>query len=1167
MTEVFDLAATPLSRGTTLIEASAGTGKTYTITALYLRLLLEEGLEVSQILVTTYTEAATAELRDRIRSRLNSALSAFYTEGSGDELLQALVETHDRALSCARLERALRDFDQAAIHTIHGFCQRMLQERSFESGMLFDAELVADQEPLLRELVDDFWRIHFGHAPSVFGGLTLSAKLSPDRLLDLLRGAIPRPLLRVIPEIQTDAFDGVKVEVRSLYDSLCNTWTNDGDTVRSQLLGPPKWASAANNLGKPDVLNRWFQSLSRCLCGNGAPAEEFRTIPELRQSKLEKARLKSATAPAHKFFQLCEHFTPLPKRFELCTQVHFLQWARRELQRRKIQQNVLCFDDLLTRLHSALMGPSGDVLADLLRERFRAALIDEFQDTDGIQEAIFQKVFGRGEGWLYFIGDPKQAIYGFRGADIFTYLSAAETAQQRYTLKTNWRSAGALVGAVNHLFGRAPGAFVFDGIEFEKVEAAGERDSTPLFRGDTCAPPLKIWAWETEEPIRAREAQRNLPRATAAAIAELLAANARIGEKPLHPSQIAVLVAKHRQARLVQEALLAFRIPSVLLSDESVWHSREARELHTILAAVVEPTREAGVRAALSTEILGATVSQLEALAQGDREWEYVLLRFARYHERWIHYGFIQMFRTLLLGERVRSRLLSLPDGDRRLTNLLHLAELLHRASTERRLGPAALLRWFVAQRGTDTPSREDDSILRLERDDDAVQIITMHRSKGLEFEVVFCPFAWGETEKRRASQLLVFHDPAQENRLTLDLGSENEKSHRALLTREHLAEQVRLLYVALTRAMHECHFVWGRFNQCEISAAAWLLHRPPSGEGDCAESLRSHMEELTPEQFTADLRSLSSLAPESIEVTPLPGFEAPVYHAPELDDTAAVAPRIFRSQIDREWCVSSFSSLIEGSDAERRDYDRASVTPEIVVDDVPDGIHAFPAGRRAGICLHAVFEELDFSDAEAIEPLVQRKLTAYSFDSTDWGHIVAECVRRTLSVTLPDGFALRDVARRACLPELEFYLPAHRLDARALRQLLEEDDDSLQFESRRGWLKGFIDLVFEHRGRFYIIDWKSNRLGTNSRAYSTEALAVTMARQRYTLQLHLYTVALHRYLKCRIADYDYEQHFGGVMYMFVRGIDLADESLGVHFQRPEKTTIENLSQWLDGEQ
>ena len=519
-------------------------------------------------------------------------------------------------------------------------------------------------------------------------------------------------------------------------------------------------------LGKAPVLQRWFTSLSLCLCGSNAPAEEFETIAELRQSKIEKAKLKNATAPEHPFFRLCENYTPLPARFALCTQVHFLRWARTELRRRKLKSNVLCFDDLLTRLHSALIGPSGETLANLLRERFRAALIDEFQDTDGIQEAIFQKVFRGSEGWLYFIGDPKQAIYGFRGADIFTYLTAADTAQQRYTLKTNWRSARTLVEGVNHVFGRAPGAFVFEGIEFEHVEAAGERGRTPLLRKGNATPPLKIWAWETPEPIRAREAQRDLPRATAAAIAELLDGDTHIGDKPLHPSQIAVLVARHRQARLVQDALHTFQVPSVLLSDESVWHTREAGELHAVLTAIAEPSREAAVRGALSTEIFGYTVSRLEALTESDRDWEHLLSRFSRYRDRWSHSGFIQMFRAFLLGERVRSRLLSMPDGDRRVTNLLHLAELLQRAANEQRFGPAALMRWFVAQRSTETPSREDDSVLRLERDDDAVQIITMHRSKGLEFEVVFCPFAYGETVRKLASQLLVFHDPKQEHRL-----------------------------------------------------------------------------------------------------------------------------------------------------------------------------------------------------------------------------------------------------------------------------------------------------------------------------------------------------------------------------------------------------------------
>jgi exodeoxyribonuclease V beta subunit len=1162
----FDPAATPLERGTTLIEASAGTGKTYTITALFLRLLLEEELGVSEILVTTYTEAATSELRDRIRLRLSGALRDFQEGASEDPLIASLLPGHDQAGACEKLERALREFDQAAIHTIHGFCQRMLRDRALESGMLFDTELVTDQRPILQELVEDFWRTHFACASPILGALALGSGVSPTNLMALLNAVIPRPLLTVIPQVPTDEFVQIRAEVEALQKRLCQTWAREGAKVRAAVTGPPKWAKANTRLGKAHMLDAWFSTLDRCLGGTGQIPSDYNVLASLCRSELDKACLKGASAPSHPFFELCDEYQRLLGGFRLASDAFFVAWSREELQRRKREQNILGFDDLLTRLHSALCGERGDNLATSLRTRFRAALIDEFQDTDAIQEDIFRKIFGRGDGWLYLIGDPKQAIYGFRGADIFTYLAASGAADRQYTLRTNRRSAAKLVAGVNQLFGQQPGAFVFDGINFEPVAASGDRDETPFLTAGNAEPPLKIWAWNDPTPVRVGDANRELPAATASAIAHLLGSGAKIGDTPLHPSQIAVLVAQHRQARAVQNALLAYQVPSVLLSDESVWKTHDACELHTVMIAVAGAAREPLVRAALATEILGANVSRLAALQQDETAWEAVLLRFTEYHQRWLSSGFIQMFRSFLHGEGIRARLLALPDGDRRLTNLMHLAELLHRAAIEQSLAPSALLRWLEAQRTSETPARDDESVLRLERDDDAVGIVTMHRSKGLEYEVVFCPYAWGRTEKKRNGELLVFHDRENNDRLTLDLGCDERGEHRAVQACEQLAEEARLLYVALTRAMYQCHFIWGRFRDCEISAAAWLMHRPVQSLPDCASALRSHMRALSHQQFESDLADLQSSASDAIEVRPFEVVAAPKYST-SASYAAAVAPRRFRGWINREWSLASFSSLVANRSSERPDYDDSSTSEPFASDEsLPSGIHAMPGGRRTGVCLHRILERLDFGDESAIESQVARTLESFSFDTLQWTASVTSCVRRALAVQTGFGFALKEVSPAVKLTELEFHLPANRLEAGSLKKLLGNALEPLSFRPMRGWLKGFIDLVFEQDGRFYIVDWKSSRLGTGLAAYAPAAIAAEMARHHYNLQLHLYTIALHRYLALRLPGYDYEQHFGGCLYYFLRGIDTANPDYGIHRSRPDAATVTRLSEWLDGD-
>nr|MDQ3624282.1 PD-(D/E)XK nuclease family protein [Verrucomicrobiota bacterium] len=732
-------------------------------------------------------------------------------------------------------------------------------------------------------------------------------------------------------------------------------------------------------------------------------------------------------------------------------------------------------------------------------------------------------------------------------------------AERRFTLHCNHRAESRLVAALNRLFGRHTNPFLLEAIAFDEVDASGKRDQTPLRVNGRSESPLKMWVWRGDGPIKLAEARRQLPAVCAAAISRLLQADAAIGEQPVRPPDIAVLVATHWQGRAVQSALDSLRIPSALLSDQNVFHTDEARELQAILAAVAEPGRDPLVRAALCTDVLGYGAADLDALAGDERAAEETLLRFKDYHDRWAGAGFIQMFRSLLQGEKVRARLLQWPDGERRLTNLLHLGELLHGEASSRRLSLSGLLKWLHGQRTRSAGAREE-TLLRLERDEDAIQIITMHRSKGLQFPIVFCPFSYGESKRKGEWQRVIFHDAGHDDRLTLDLGTDNQATHKALVEHERLAEQIRLFYVALTRARHACHFVWGRFHTCEVSAGAWLLHAPPDSEQDAVPHLRQHMKALTRETFERDLERLRNEAGGSIEISDLPAASASPWY-PAAGTPQAGTARAFTRTIARDWRIGSFTSLTENRDTEEPDYDPASVSraPEEPVVALT-GIHAFPRGKKPGACLHEIFEELDFTQPAQVEELVRRKLTAFSFDRAEWTESVVDCVRRTLDVELSPGLRLSRIPKSARLSELEFHLPVGALDAASLlRALGPEAAGRLQFDPWRGVLKGFIDLVFEHGGRFYLLDWKSNQLGPDTSAYEPETLAAVMSHHRYRLQYLLYTVALHRFLALRLRGYQYERHFGGVSYLFLRGIDPSQPRLGVFRDTPAPKVIKAL--------
>jgi exodeoxyribonuclease V beta subunit len=1157
MTTAFDLRLAVLDPGVTLLEASAGAGKTYTLAGLFFRLVTEHDLAPSQILVSTYTEAATAELRDRIRKLLRAGVLASATGESDDEFLRNWFADRRVPLETARerLLRAIRGFDEAAIHTIHGFCRRMLQDRAFESGLVFNAELITDQEPLLRELADDYWRAHFHAGEPAIAALALAEKMSAAGLARLLQDVVSHPLLHILPE--GVSLDFTVAEIEGLFAELRSQWPKWQEEVAC-LLADGQWAKKAFI----HLCATALRTAEHCIADPAAPCASYAALDTFTPARIQKDGVRAKkTAPEHAFFDRCGRLRDARRALKTGVETDFLDWARRELPRRKAQRNVITFDDLLTRFHGALYSPSGEALASVIRSRFRAALIDEFQDTDAIQEEIFRKLFRDGKCWLFLIGDPKQAIYGFRGADVFTYLAAAAGAR-RFHLGNNFRSTTQLVTAVNTIFSNGEKPFVIDEIAFDSVQAAGRSDAHALIRGDEPLIPFQIWAWQSEDLLSIKAANDLLPRVVAAEAARMLAGGIGRGERPLAPSDLAVLVVKNAEARLVQAALNAVGIPSVLLTDESVFQSAEARELHTLLAAIAEPAYEARLRAALSTEAFGFSADAIEALQRDDIAWEDWLLRFQRYHELWRNAGFIPMFRHLLQEENLRTKMLRFGDGERRLTNLLHLGELLHQAAAERRLGPNALLAWLAERRNSKMPAGGDHE-LRLERDEAALQIATVHKSKGLEYEVVFCPFSWNKAEPRKG-QPVFFHEATAERRLALDLGSERLEENTRTATRERLAEHARLLYVAFTRARLQTHFIWGRFDKHAVSAANWVLH--PLHTHDDLKTMSDNWKALSAETLRGELKALAERAPESITVIDLPSDAAPRYAPPETD-RPTLAAREFHGRIARDWRVSSFSSLTLERDDERPDHDPQVFDPapsEAAIEE--KGIHAFPRGKKAGSCLHEMFEQIDFTQTEGAEDVVSWKLAVFGFSRTEWLAPVTACVRNTLTAELEPGFSLEKIDAASRLVELEFYLPVNQLTAQALLRTLGPDAATgLQFEPRRGMLKGFIDLVVMHEGRFFILDWKSNHLGPHAASYAPEALAAAMRQHHYGLQYSLYTLALHRYLSLRLPDYDYDTHFGGVFYIFLRGVDPAQPGSGILHARPPRESIEELSLSLSG--
>ncbi|HSV80511.1 MAG TPA: exodeoxyribonuclease V subunit beta [Ramlibacter sp.] len=1197
--------------GSALIEASAGTGKTFTIAALYLRLVLGHGgdaaftraLTPPEILVVTFTEAATKELRDRIRARLAKAAEAFQHEAApDDELLQALRASFppDRRLDCARqLQLAAEWMDEAAVSTIHGWCNRMLREHAFDSGSLFEQTLEADQRELLDEAVRDYWRSFFyplapAQAQCVAGWWSAPPALAgavADLLPHVERMPEAPPPLEALAQAR-----GARQEALAQLRAPWATWCDE----LQALLDGARDAGRINGVKlKKNSYDGWLRQLrewSSGACEELALSEA--AWKRLTREGLREAWKNPAEAPDHaalaELATLQSRLGCLPDGRDQVL-AHAAGWVAQRLQAEQHRRAEMGFDDLLTQLHRALHGPNGDRLAALIRAQFPVALIDEFQDTDPIQYGIFRRVYGpdtpAGESALVLIGDPKQAIYGFRGADIHTYLAAREDTTGRHTLGTNFRSSLPMVQAVNHFFAQAErrpqgqGAFLFrDGernaLPFFEVQAHG-RDARWVVQGGE-QPALTCW-WRDEgvavDPGGYRQA---MAQACAAEIVRLLQL-AQQGEagfapddgalRPLRPQDIAILVNNRIEARAVREALEAVGVRSVYLSEQdTVFCTPAALELQRLLHACAEPEDGRRVRAALGTALLALDWAALDRLNHDEVHWEERLEQFRGYRNQWRRQGVLPMLRRLLHDFGVPGRLLASGD-ERLLTDVLHLAELLQQASAQLE-GEQALLRWLAEQRRDELAAAENRQ-LRLESDADLLKVVTVHKSKGLEYPLVFVPYPCACRPVKPDTVPLQWHDA--DGRLQVSLRPDAEQVAQA--DRERLAEDLRKLYVALTRARFATWIALAPTREFARSAAGYLLS---GGEGVAPGGL--------PQLIAQALGDCGAIAQTPAPVATGERYEPALAAAPLVAE-----PPLARAHRER-WWIASYSRLrmaAEAGDAAQAQSAPESAAEETYLETLADAgalaeaapaaggtLHAFPRGAVAGTFLHGLLEwtgRKGFAAAAGAPQELQTVITRRTQPQRWLPHrqALSDWLASWLATPLELGalgaapVAPRDL--RATQVEMEFWLGASAVDAQALDRAVSAHTldgvprQRVAAQQLNGMLKGFIDLVFEHEGRWFVADYKSNWLGAGDAAYSAAAMRAEVLKHRYELQYSLYLFALHRLLRARLPDYDYDRHVGGAVYLFLRGH--AAPGQGLHLEKPSRVLMDTLDALFSGEE
>jgi exodeoxyribonuclease V beta subunit len=1187
--------------GASLIEASAGTGKTYTIVNLYIRLLLGHGcspLGVEQILVVTFTNAATGELKERIRQRLRQTYLDFFAQHSQDLFIQQLIQQSDNIeLDCQRLALASKQMDEAAVYTIHGFCHKALTEHAFESGAMYEQSFILDESEWLKLAAEDYWRKHVVTLPEQPLQLLLTHWATPNAMLKDI-GRLLSQHAKPYESIDIDsAINSVNKYVEQV--SRVKQWWLSNDV--SQQLSKANLNGRAK-LGKLPTLQDM-----QAFCKSDLLQIDFDKTGWLLYSpeQITKAAKKGSSDLSHLDFSQFEQLQSLLLRCQqnltLAFSQHAMSVVAANLASHKQMLHLLSPDDLLAGLQRALNRPAvntnnSNALANTIRQTYPAALIDEFQDTDPVQFEVFQGIYGVADPeqskvcWI-MIGDPKQAIYAFRGADIFTYIKAKEwvDSQRHFTLATNWRSAPKLVNAINQLFENSRKGFLFEqSIPFYPVQAG--RDFAGLTVNGQAVNSLDFQhlCSDKNETISASDASAQLAIATANQISHWLQLaktdQAQIQNRAITAADCCVLVRNRNEAQIIKNALSAVKVASVFLARKSVFATQIAVDVFRLLKALSQPTDERLLKAALMSELFTFNAQQLDNLFNEETRWQDVLEMRFYWHQTWQKHGLIRAVNQVLQHFEVEKGLIKhQTDGLRRVTDLRHITELLQQQSLQL-VGEAQLIHWFESCL-LEPDHNSDNQQIRLESDANLVQIITLHSSKGLEFPLVFIPFA---SSYKNAQQALYHNDQQQ---LEVDFLVQDANLQKADF--ERLAEDIRLLYVAITRAVFYCSIgVWN------ISLGK---SKKMSGFGQtalgCLLMSAKDVAEMDPEQNITDqhiserIQSLATKCDLSYRSFTQVVSETSAEFANQNSDSQQkqLKAKQLAKPVGRAWRLTSYSAISSqqvhldmpspGQDEGQDQVLNLAQNDELTQSDKHSEQEftpfSFERGANAGSFLHGVLENIDLQKPEELPEVITQQSTWFGIDEQWHG-----CLQNWLTDVLLAPFNSKTNKQSANLSlsqlsvnqvkvEMEFHMPLHKVQVKDFNRIInmyfKQHARDYQFEQLNGMIKGFIDLMFEYEGKFYVADYKSNHLGDGYDNYHYAAMEEAMTGHDYHLQAILYTLALHRWLKHKLVNYDYHTHIGGAYYLFIRGMSQTVPGNGVYFILPERSMIEELDDLFSG--
>lgn len=1124
--EHFDAVSVALE-GSNLIEASAGTGKTYSIAVLVLRLIIEKGLSIREILMVTFTNAAVAELEERVRLFTRKALRAAEGLEISDSNIVALVEDASELIGAEIVRQRLQDavlfLDEASIMTIHSFCQNTLNEFAFETQQLFGMELQANSDDLMEGELNHFWRRRI---------TTL-----PVALLELLGGAAFRPWLfnRLKEHLSGKRYLSFEAQRQYVLDeSEVGHWEESCAAFALQMEALSAARSARFEAEKGELSRRFTKAGD--IKNFGQVFESVDTFYQALYIKSDKAYVQRGfpdwleEVEKHKAVEQEREILQVEIRSLLTC--YAIQECSQSLKQIMQRRNVMSYNDLIANLHKALLQRENPALVAALRQKYKAVFVDEFQDTDRQQYEIFDKAFSENT-ILFYIGDPKQSIYAFRKADVFTYLRARESVDHLYGMNRSFRSSRTLIDALNHFFLPYPefDTFHFKGaqsrIDFQPVDSPEPNRKGVIWKDGVQDTPISIY---TADNVGLRH------EAVAAQVYELLCSGRyQLGtedeRRSIRPSDIGILVRRGATGKEVQSLLSQLGIPSVCVDETKVLQSEEAIAIYYLLEAIAGSSRSK-INRVLRSSLTTFNASELLIL-----EEEAVLDKFLRYRDVWQNQGVYAAIMAFIAEFGVRSQLLSgaVDGAQRRLTNIYQLSEILHSNQTRMDLSMTELISWL--QRGIADKNIEGDEYeQRVESDEDAVIIVTIHKSKGLEYPIVLAPDLNLNTDLKRGADLFSFRDPNTSEYFFVDksLATEEQK-----LWREEQEEQEnrRLLYVALTRAVYKC-FIYPLESKPGTTLPYFLAAFNPPAPG---------------------LIQIES------EAAPKPGGR---YSSKAEKTTSPLKVPTSAKLLQKNWGRMSFSSL----KAERVTTTRL---PYIGTD---EGYEQFvmrdlQRGTKTGDMLHYILERVTFDNDANWDGVLEGALHRFAPSKQDaWKPMLQTMLEHVFSariVVADRELSLSQVDWNRRIPEFGFDFPVSAFKSEELGNL---SDPLIPIKLKygtggvlhEGIMNGMIDLFFEHDGRFYILDWKSNYLGPTPDFYSRDRIKEAMDEEGYHLQYLIYCVAARKYLEQRMKGFDYEKQFGGVIYLFLRGLRPGLDT-GIYTDKPSLTLMNALGKLFEG--